>query len=123
MEVFLILLYFSIMLSTGILFFLIIKYLQDKPFGQQFVTDRLSVQSSIVIVILISNLSIAIIVREIFGPFPEWITKSISTVQQFLNLSFLMCLLSMQLAQACNIFFIDRFNILNICFICMHTSC
>jgi hypothetical protein len=117
MQVFLILLYVTITLVTGILLFLIIKYLQDKPFGRQFVTDHLSVYLSIAIFATNSFLSTAIILREIIGPFQGWIPKAIMIGQQFLNLSVLMCLLSMQLAQVCNVFFIDR------CSICFYDRC
>ena len=108
MKLLLVLMYFSITTCTGLLLFLIIKYLQEKPFGKQFVTDHLSINLSWAIFASVAFLSAAIIVRETFGPFDDQISKLVLFWQQFFNLQVLMCLVSMQVTQFCNVFFSDR---------------
>ena len=100
--------YLSIVLLTGSLLFLITKFLKDKPFGQQFVTDKLSADLAIFVFMTNFFLSFAIIIRELIGPFCEDTTQIVLAIQQFFNLSILMCLLAMQFAQFCNVFFSSR---------------
>ena len=108
MKLLLVLMYFSITTCTGLLLFLIIKYLQEKPFGKQFVTDHLSINLSWAIFASVAYLSGAIIIRETCGPFDDRISKLVLFWQQFFNLQVLMCLVSMQVTQFCNVFFSDR---------------
>ena len=100
--------YLLIILSTGTLLFLMIKYWQEKPFGRQFVTDHLSVDLAITVFTCVAFLATANIFRELWGPFNETLTRFILMAQQMLNLSVLAYLLSMQIAQFCNVFFTSR---------------
>ena len=100
--------YLGIVILTASLLFLIGKYLQDKPFGQQFVTDKLSADLAMFVFLTIFFLSFVIIARELIGPFSEHTTQIVLAIQQFFNLSILMCLLAMQFAQFCNVFFSVR---------------
>ena len=100
--------YLGITTVTGLLLLTIVKYLKDKPFGKQFVTDHLSITLSWSIFGSVAFLSAAIIIREIVGPFDHWISQVVLFLQQFFNLHLIMCLLSMQVAQFCNVFFSDR---------------
>ena len=97
--------YLFIVISTGSLLFLITKYLQDKPFGQQFVTDKLSADLAMFVFMTIFFLSFTVIIRELTGPFSEDTTQIVLAIQQFFNLSVLLYLLAMQVAQFSNVFF------------------
>jgi hypothetical protein len=79
---FLILLYTTITVLTGVLLFLITKYLRKKPFGTQFVTDRLRVDLAVCVFSVVSFNSSAIVAREILGPFGEVTTNAFLVVQQ-----------------------------------------
>ena len=104
----LLLVYLGIVIFTASLLFLISKYLQDKPFGQQFVTDKLSADLAMFVFLTIFFLSFVIIARELIGSFSEHTTQIVLAIQQFFNLSMLLYLLAMQVAQFCNIFFSIR---------------
>ena len=97
--------YLCIVIFTGSLLFLITKYLQDKPFGQQFVTDKLSADLAMFVFLGIFFLSFTVIIRELIGPFSEDTTQIVLAIQQFFNLSVLLYLLAMQVAQFNNVFF------------------
>ena len=64
----LILLYAAINVITGVLLYLLIKFLKSKPFGSQYVTDHLSIDFVIVLFASVSIYSLAIIIRELTGP-------------------------------------------------------
>ena len=64
----LILLYVIINVLTGVLLYLIIKFLKSKPFGHQYVTDHLSIDFVIVLFASVSIYSASIIIRELTGP-------------------------------------------------------
>ena len=108
MSVTIVLVFISITLLTAILLFLIIKYLREKPFGSQLVTDYLSVNLAISIFSGVAFLSTVIIAREVFGPFAEWVPIAVLVTQQIINHNSLMCMLSMQVGQFCNAFFTAR---------------
>jgi hypothetical protein len=93
---FLILLYASITVLTGVLLFLITKYLRKKPFGTQFVTDRLSVDLAVCVFSVVLITSSAIVAREILGPFGEMTTKVFLWVQQMSTSSLSAYILSVQ---------------------------
>ena len=102
-----ILVFSTITLITATLLFLIIKYLREKPFGRQMVTDHLSANLATAIFSGVAFLSAIIIVRELFGPFEEWVPIVVLVTQQLINLFVLMCMLSMQVEQFCNVFYIS----------------
>ena len=99
-----ILVFISITLLTATLLFFIIKYLREKPFGRQLVTHHLSVNLATAIFSGVAFLSAIIIVRELIGPFEEWVPIVVLVTQQIINLCVLMCMLSMQVEQFCNVF-------------------
>ena len=94
--------------SKLIFFRQIIKYLRDKPFGKQFVTDDLSINLAMAVFSTNFFLSLAIVTREIFGPFHDWIVKPILFCQIFFQFCMLFSLLAMQVAQFSNVFYSDR---------------
>ena len=108
MSMKIILVFISITLLTATLLFLIIKYLREKPFGRQMVTDHLSVNLATAIFSGVAFLSAIIIVRELIGPFEEWVPIVVLVTQQIINLLVLMCMLSMQVEQFCNVFCISE---------------
>jgi hypothetical protein len=87
---------------------MILKYLKEKPYGQQFLTDHLIIGLLACLFTSIAFLSSAIILRELFGPYSISVSWCIILVQQFLQLVVVMTLLSIRVAQFCNIFFINR---------------
>lgn len=89
MNILLIMLYLFITISTGVLFFIIIKYLKEKPFGKQFVTDHLNVSLSASIFADIAFLSMAVILREIIGPFYVSVGRAVIIIKQFFQLNYL----------------------------------
>lgn len=104
----LIFLYLPITTASAALLVLIIKYLNDKPFGRKFVSDRLSIGLLSTMLFAIVFLSSAVILRELTGPFSPFMSWAVITMQQFLQLVFLVSLFSLQVAQFCNVFFISR---------------
>jgi hypothetical protein len=108
MNIPLIALYISITVSTGILFLMIIRYLKEKPFGRQFVSDHLSIGLLSSVYASIVFMASAIIAREMAGQFSVAASWSVIAIQQFLHLVVIMSLLSIQVAQFCNIFFMSR---------------
>lgn len=78
--------YLTITLLTGILLYLITKYMREKPFGSQFVTDHLSTDLAITIFVAIALTSSMIIAREILGPLDEISVKILLMLQQGLML-------------------------------------
>ena len=108
MNVLLVAIYLTITLSTSLSFFLMIRYLNDKPFGRQVITDKLIIGLMLAILFSIIFLSSVIILRELIGPFSELLTWGVLVLQQFLQCFFGWSLLSFQVASFCNVFFIDR---------------
>ncbi len=108
MNVSLIIMYFSITALTACVFLLILKYLKEKPFGQQYLSDQLIITLMVSIFAIIAFLSVALTLREIIGPYSVLVTWFVIAVQQFLQLFVIMSMLSIQVAQFCNIYFASR---------------
>jgi hypothetical protein len=108
MNILIIFLYFFISLSTGCFYLVIFRYLKEKPFGKLFVSDRLCIGLMVTVFFSVTFLSSAIIIREVTGPYSPAVSWSVIVVQQFLQLVVIISLLSIQIAQFCNVFFINR---------------
>jgi len=108
MNILLIIMYISITATTATFFLLIIKYLKEKPFGQLFVSDHLSIGLLISVFMAIFFPSSAIILRELAGPYSVFISWSVIAIQQFLQIVVVLSLLSIQIAQFCNVFLTTR---------------
>ena len=105
---FLVSVYLTIIVLSGISLYTIGKYLIEKPFGAQFVTDYLFIDLTFAVFCAVSTTGIAVIGREISGPFNNLEIPIFSYVQQFLYLSISTHIISLQIAQFCNIFFTER---------------
>ncbi len=108
MNILMIFLYFFISLSTGCFYLVIFRYLKEKPFGTLFVSDHLYIGLLVSVFFSVTFLSSAIIIREVTGPYSPAVSWSVIVVQQFLQMVVIMSLLSIQIAQFCNAFFINR---------------
>jgi len=108
MNILLVLMYLFISGLTAFLFLVIIRYLKEKPFGKLFVSDRLSIGLLASVFVSIAFLSSAIILRELAGPYSVAISWSVIVLQQFLQLVVVVSLFSIQVAQFCNVFCINR---------------
>lgn len=78
----LIIVYLLITIVTGVLLFLIIKYMKEKPFGAQFVADHLSADLALSVFSATAITSFMIIAREIRGPMDEFSVNIFLTLQQ-----------------------------------------
>jgi len=78
----LIVIYLTITILTGILLYLISKYMREKPFGSQFVTDHLSTDLAITVFVATALTSSMVIAREILGPLDEISVKILLMLQQ-----------------------------------------
>jgi hypothetical protein len=105
---FLIVLYSSITIATGVLLYLITKYLRQKPFGAQFVADRLSIDLAISAFAVVLFTSVIVVVREILGPFSESMVNVLLVLQQATTAELSTNILSIQVAQLANVFFSAR---------------
>jgi len=106
MEV--ILVYSAILVLTGTILYLIIKYLKEKPFGAQFVTDQLSIDVILSVFSTVFVTSVAVIFRELVGPFSVYGAEISLIFQQFSGSTITFNLLSLQVAQFCNVLFSVR---------------
>jgi len=105
---FLIIIYLFIIIMSGLLLGLFIKYLKEKPFGAQFVTDHLSRDLAVTIFCTVCVASLIIIAREVHGPFNEATVDMALILQQFTNSAIVTNILSIQIGQICNVFFAAR---------------
>jgi hypothetical protein len=108
MNILLILLYFSISALTAAFFLVIRGYLKEKPLGKLFVSDQLYIGLLASVFVSIAFPSSAIIIREVTGPYSAAVSWSVIVVQQFFQLVVILSLLSIQIAQFCNVFLISR---------------
>lgn len=99
--------YSTIIIVTAILLFTICKYLKEKPYGAQFVTDYLIVDAAITIFCAVSSIGFTVIGREV-GPLNDFGVGIFLSVQQFLNLAVSKHIQSIQAAHFFNIFFAAR---------------
>ena len=100
--------YSTIIIVTAILLFTICKYLKEKPYGAQFVTDYLIVDAAITIFCAVSSIGFTVIGREVYGPLNDFGVGIFLSVQQFLNLAVSKHIQSIQAAHFFNIFFAAR---------------
>ncbi len=107
-KMFLILLYLSITTTTGVLLYLITKYLRRKPFGVQFVADHISIDLAISVFVVVLFTSVTVVAREILGPFSESIANVLLVLQQVTAAELSINILSIQVAQFANVFFSAR---------------
>jgi len=105
---FLIVLYSSITIATGVLLYLITKYLRQKPFGAQFVADHLSIDLAISVFAVVLFTSVIVVAREILGPFSESMVNVLLVLQQATTAELSTNILSIQVAQFANVFFSAR---------------
>lgn len=107
-KMFLILLYLLITATTGVLLYLITKYLRQKPFGAQFVADHLSIDLAISVFAVVLFTSVTVVAREILGPFDEFMVNVLLVLQQVTAAELSTNILSIQVAQFVNVFFSER---------------
>ncbi len=105
---FLIVLYLSITISTGVLLHLITKYLRQKPFRAKFVADHLSIDLAISVFAVVLFTSVTVVAREILGPFDEFMVNVLLVLQQVTAAELSTNILSIQVAQFVNVFFSER---------------
>jgi hypothetical protein len=74
-------------------------------------SDQLIITLMVSIFAIIAFLSVALILREIIGPYSVLVTWFVIAVQQFLQLFVIMSMLSIQVAQFCNIYFASRYQL------------
>ena len=96
--------YVAVNFVSAILLFTIAQFSKKKPFGKQFVTNRLSVDFALVIFTAISIYAWTVIARLALGPLDETILNVAWCTGQFFMLLVSMYMLSMQTAQFMNIF-------------------
>ena len=104
----LILTYLLIIVLSGLPLRIIVKYLQEKPFGSQFVTDHLSTDLALSVFCAVTLTSVLILVREVIGPFDETSIKAVLVMQQLTTSAIVANILSIQVGQFCNVFFAAR---------------
>jgi hypothetical protein len=104
----LIVIYLFIIIICGLLLCLITKYLKEKPFGTQFVTDHLCGDLAVNVFCAVTLTSTIIIAREVYGPFDENAIKVILALQQLTTAAIVTTILSIQIGKFCDVFFAAR---------------
>ena len=106
-----IIIYIATLVLTGILLYLLLKYLKEKPFGGQLVTDHLSIDLIISLFTLVLVTCVSVIGRELFGPFNSIGAETCLILQQLASSSLAFNLLSVQVAQFCSILLSVRYGL------------
>ena len=104
-----IIIYIATLVLTGILLYLLLKYLKEKPFGGQLVTGHLSIDLIISLFTLVLVTCVSVIGRELFGPFNSIGAETCLILQQLASSSLAFNLLSVQVAQFCSILLSVRY--------------
>ena len=100
--------YLLIIVLSGLPLWIIVKYLKEKPFGSQFVTDHLSSDLALSVFCAVTLASVLVLAREVIGPFDESTIKAVMVMQQLTTSAVITNILSLQVGQFCNVFLSSR---------------